>query len=374
MSTIYLDSNATTAACQEALTVLRDLSPLPLNPSSTHQLGRAASSFFRGALEGFSSFLANRPEDILITSSATEAINTYLWHLSQTQPLGRIISCVTEHAAVLKPLERLQKLGWKVELMRVDTQGHIDLTQLEKELKQGDVRLLVFMAANNETGVLHPIEALAELAMRYDTKLLVDAVAAVGKYPIQHIPGVTAMALSAHKFHGPAGVGILSHQPNMRLHPWIVGGGQQLGKRSGTLNIVNVFAAWIALQSYQEKAPQIFQYLLEIRDYFETQLIQRLGAKVNGGGERAPNVSNLYFPGVDGEALLIQLDQAGVMASHGSACQAGAMELSHVLLAMHGRERTSASVRFSFSRFNTKQEIEEAVQIIAKAVQDQAGS
>lgn len=366
-SEIYLDNNASTFLCQEALEAFQKCSSLVLNASSQHAYGRQAKALLSQAQRSFASYLKCKEENILFTSSATEAINTFLLGLSAHKYKNRIISCTSEHAATLETLKKMKSSGYRIDLVPIDKNGHIDLEELRKRMSS-DVRALVFMAANNETGTLHPIEEMAKIATEFEALFFVDAVAAATKVPLVMYKGLSAMALSAHKFHGPPGVGVLALNLDETLSPLIVGGLQQNSLRGGTLSIPLAESAAKAFEIGLN--PSFAIYIQKLRDTFEELLLQDKCVEVNGSSNRVCNVSNLYFKGIDAESLLIYLDQKGIFASHGSACQAGASELSHVLLAMHSRERAKSSLRFSFSRLNTLEEIKQAASYILTFIRE----
>lgn len=365
---IYFDNNATTLLCPQAREAFIKASQLALNSSSTHQLGRQATAIIRQTSLRLANHLGCKEQSVFYTSGATEALNTYIQSIAHSVPKGAILTAQNEHAAVLSSLDALQSQGWTIVYIKPGKQGHIDANAILTNLSE-QTRLIALLAVNNETGVCTDIESIAKLAKERNIPFLVDAVAAIGKQPIKLYEGVSAMALSAHKIHGPQGLGALIVQKPANLHPLILGGGQQRGKRSGTLSIASICAFDAALCQALEEQNTHIAYMSSLRDYFEEKLMSRVqGIKINGASPRVCNVSNLYFEGTDAESLLIQLDQVGVLASHGSACQSGGLEPSHVICASWGVERARSSVRFSFSRFNTRVECDMAIEIIAQAV------
>lgn len=346
---MYFDNNATTALDPQVIEAMNDeFKKSPSNPSSVHAFGQRARGRLSLARHTVASYFHVNPQEIIFTSGGTEALNLALFSLGSGK---RILSSELEHSAVLEPLKKCSS----VKLL----QGTVTVEKVQENLSDCD--LLVFMAANNETGVKNPLNEIADLAYTKNIPLIVDGVALVGKEPVHLHKGITAFAFSAHKFHGPQGVGCLISRKN--IPPLLLGGPQENKRRAGTENMPGIIGLAKALTLIQDPEP-----VRLLRDHFETLLINE-GVFINGEGERISNTSNLYFEGVEGEDLLFYLDRHGIACSHGSACSSGTLSVSRVLLSLGlGMKRAKSSLRFSFSRFTTRDEIERSVQIIKEAI------
>lgn len=372
MQSIYLDNNATT--CLDSRVAESFCAALKIwgNPASMHSYGRAARHALLEAKEKISQLLGVAAEELLFTSSATEAINTVLRGLFYQTSAAEIITTTTEHAAVYETIHDLADKGHcKAIVLPVESHnGTLDPQAVAAAITP-QTRLVAVMAANNETGVKHDVLAIAAIAERYGVPLLVDAVAAFGKEPLpQPLPrAIAALCLSGHKIHGLKGAAVAVVRKTLCLQPLITGGGQQAARRAGTEDVAAVVALAKAIELALEALPTGQEQMRAMRDYFEEQIVRRLPyVQINGGnGPRLVNTSNLAFHGIDGESLLIALDAHGVMASLGSACSSGAIEPSRTLLAM-GLPMAVArsSLRFSLSRMTTMAEIESAIAIICR--------
>jgi cysteine desulfurase len=354
---IYLDNNATTPLDPNVLDVMiEELAGPPHNPSSIHSFGQEGKKILSEARKKIADFLAVKPSEILFTSSGTEGLNLLIRGASKG---GHIIGSAIDHSAVFNTLEDLREKGAEVTFLFVDEYGAPTIDHLKRMIRP-ETELIVLSAANGETGVKLDINAFAALAKRNLVPLILDGVALLGKEPFTIPSGVSGMAFSAHKFHGPQGIGFIYHHPSLKLTPLITGGGQEKGLCSGTENLTGIVGMTRALTLLDED--ENYAHLSHLRETFEAMILEALpDTEINGTGPRLPNTSNLYFPGVDGESLLISLDMHGVAASHGSACASGALEPSRTLLNMgYSKKRASSSIRFSFSRFNTLEEVEKA--------------
>lgn len=367
---IYFDNNATTPLCEEAQQAWLKVCSLPLNESSTHQLGRQAKAHLMNSTDVFSRYFDITNEQILFTASATEAINTFLHSFCQNRS-GHIIAGTTEHAAVLETLKKHSKNNWRVDWIEPNNDGSYDLNKITSCL-QADTKLVVLMKTNNETGVNTDLAPIGRFLKEKGIELFVDAVATAGKHPFKWFEGLTATVISAHKFHGPLGVAALALCKGYKINPLLFGGAQQKGRRAGTVNLPLVVSASAALDHFLKNQDTYITQMKDLRDSFENK-IQALidGVEINGGKDRSSNVSNLFFDKVEAETLVMQLDHSSILVSQGSACQSGASEPSHVIRAMHGIERAKSSVRFSFSRMNTLEEVDEAIHKIKHAVEFQ---
>ncbi|MCB1117436.1 MAG: cysteine desulfurase [Chlamydiia bacterium] len=336
---IYLDNNATTAIDHQVLeAMMADFGPTPLNPSSAHAAGRKAKALLQGARRTIADCFGCSPSELIFTSGGSEGLTTCIQGLYRG---GRILTTHMEHSSVLKTLEGLP----------VD---YVALDSIEESITD-QTSLMVFSAANGETGSLADLAKISALAEHHRVPLIVDGVALLGRAPLTLYPGITAMCFSGHKIHGPKGIGLIYLRRGVRIQPLIKGGGQEHSLRSGTENLAGALGMAKAIELID---PKHFEQIQRLRNRLE----EGCSGIVNGTEPRTCNVSNLYFPGCDGEALLIALDQAGICASHGSACSSGALEPSHVLQAMgYSMERVRGSVRFSLSRLTTEAEIDQTL-------------
>lgn len=365
---IYLDNNSTTPLDPRVLeAMLEEMNYGPLNPSSIHSNGQKAKRMLHNARLQVSDFFSCDDSQIFFTSSATEAINWLIRDFSKY--VKQIITTEITHSCVYNSCYRLQGTHL-VNYLPVDHRGCVELEELEKFLKREPLSLIVLNACNNETGVKNPVEKIAELSMRYGALLIIDGVAALGKMPINFYPGITGMVFSAHKIHGPKGSGLaLVRDPHL-LSPLNVGGHQEMNLRAGTENLAGIIGMSTAISLIDEKQ---YAYLQDLRDAFEKIILESLdNCIINGTGERVGNVSNLAFLNVDAESLLINLDQRGILASFGAACSSGGLEPSRILLKMgHSYPHARSSIRFSFGRMNTFEEVKRAAMVVVEEVRKQ---
>lgn len=358
---IYLDNNATTPIDPiVAKTVLEELSHTPANPSSSHFYGQRARQKLQSARDAIAKAIGAQSREIVFTSGGTEALNMLLRGASLKN--GPIVSSVVEHAAVYDTLKALEKQGRQVRFLQTGKWGAVRLDAAEEALRQGAAALCL-MAVNNETGVKTDIVSMASLAERYEVPFFVDGIASFGKEPFSFTPGIMAICFSAHKFHGPQGVGFAAIRQHLKWSSQMTGGGQELGRRSGTENMPGIVGMAKAVELF---APQKIQ---ELQKRFEQGLLALGDVSINGEGPRICNVSNVCFHGVDGESLLIQLDRFGICASLGSACASGGLEPSRVLLNMgYTRKEAESSLRFSLSRMTTQEDIDKALDILSQLI------
>jgi cysteine desulfurase len=357
MEKIYLDNNATTSLDPRVFQAMAaELSGPPSNPSSLHFFGQRARGLLAGARRTLADFFHAKPEEILFTSGGTESINSLLHSIK-----GHLITTKIEHSCVYKTALSLQESGLSITYVPVGPWGAPRPEDLLAAIRP-DTSAILLSAANNETGVALDLTAIADIAHARQIPLFIDAVAFIGKEPWLPHPGITAVALSGHKFHAPKGIGALYIRSSYKLPPFLIGGNQESMRRAGTENLAGIIGLGEAVKILMHEQPKITAHLRLLRERFETGLPHAL---INGEGPRISNTSNLAFPGKDGETLLMQLDQAGIAVSHGSACASGAIEPSRVLIEMgYPRARARSSLRFSFSRMNTLDEIDRAVSII----------
>lgn len=364
MRNVYLDNNATTQVASEVVDAM-----LPFlrehygNPSSMHAFGGSVMEPLEAARESVAALVgAETASEIVFTSCGTEADNTAILSALSTQPdKNHIITSRVEHPAVRSLLQHLSRRGVLVTEVPVDTDGLLDPGDVERAIT-GHTALITLMAANNETGVIFPIQEIGAIARRHGLSFHTDAVQLVGK---EHIRvgdlGVDFLALSGHKIHAPKGTGALYVRRGTRFRPLVIGGHQERGRRGGTEAVPNIIglgkAAELALAYVDEEKLRV----RTLRDRLEAGLLESIPrTKVNGSLEhRLPNTSNLSFEHVEGEAILLMMSDLGMAASSGSACTSGSLEPSHVLRAM-GVPYTFAhgSIRFSLSRYNTEEDVD----------------
>ncbi|HLT47651.1 MAG TPA: cysteine desulfurase family protein [Rubricoccaceae bacterium] len=373
---IYLDYNATTP-CDPA--VVEAMAPFFTehfgNPSSNHPYGWAADEAVEQARERVAALLGAEPASITFTSGATEACALALLGAGEAYG-GRkhhLVTVATEHKAVLESVAALEHEGFTVTVLPVDREGLLDLDRLRDAVTEKTL-LVAVMLANNETGVIGPVAEAAAIAHEKGALVLTDATQAVGKIPVDvDALGADLLALSAHKFYGPKGVGALfvrRRNPRVRLVPLVPGGGQENGLRGGTLNVPGIVGLGKAAELASARLGEDRKRLARLRDRFEKAVRARVGGvAVNGGAApRLPNTTNLRFDGITTAKLLPALRD--VAASTGSACQVKTTKPSHVLTAMGlSREESFASVRFSLGRPTTEAEVDAAVDALARAVE-----
>lgn len=368
---IYLDNNSTTALDFRVLDAVQNaLSTTFGNPSSIHSFGQKARACIIDARSSIASFFGVHPEEIIFTSGGTEAVNLFLRGFFQAKFSGHIITTKVEHAAVYETIQALEQLGCSVSYIDVGSFGAVKKEQVEALIRP-DTRLIALMAVNNETGVKTDIQAIGDLAHKRNISFFVDAISAIGKEQITIHPGISGMAFSGHKIHGPKGTGFLIVRKGIKLLPCLTGGLQEMGLRAGTEDVPGIVGLSCAVDLVKKEF-QVFQpEMKRLLHFFEKTLMEELdGVFINGDAERTVNCCNVAFDGIEGEVLLKKLDLSNVAASHGSACSSGALEPSRILLQMgYKRQRAASSIRFSLSRFTTQDEIERALQIIIDSVQ-----
>ena len=373
---IYLDNNATTQVAPEVFAAMQPyLTSHYGNPSSAHSLGRSSRAAVEHAREQVAGLLgARNAREIVFTSCGSESNNWAIGGFLEQNPNRRhIITTRVEHEAVRKLCEHLSEIGCEVTWLKVDQQGALDLDDLRKALRR-DTGIVSIMLANNETGVLFPIEAIGQIIREHsDAVFHVDGVQAVGKIPINLTDSpVDLFSISGHKFHAPKGVGALYIREGVKLPPFIIGGGQEDGRRSGTEAVPNIVALGRAGELVKDFRGH--EQILKLRDRLERTILDSISdTHVNGTTEsklRLPNTSNISFNGVLGPDIVNALDERDVCVSTGSACHSDSAEASPVLAAMKIRsERALGSIRFSLSRYTTEAEIDQVSSILAKIVE-----
>ena len=372
---IYLDNNATTRVAPEVFEAMRPyLTEEFGNPSSAHALGRPARQAIEDARAQVAELIgASDPNEIVFTSCGSESDNWAIGGFLEANPTRRhIITTRVEHEAVRNLCEHLTELGCEVTWLEVDRNGEMDLDDLRRALRR-DTGIVSVMMANNETGVLFPIEEIGKVVREHsDAVFHVDGVQAVAKLPInlKQLP-VDLFAISGHKFHAPKGIGALYLRSEAKLPPFIIGGGQERGRRSGTEAVHNIAALGRAAKLAIESP--IHDEVRRLRDRLEDSILKRYtNASLNGTADRdkrLPNTANISFEGYDGAEILRRLDSKGIYVSTGSACNADSDEVSAVLRAMKiPQEIARGSIRFSIGRYNTEAEIDEALSALGTIV------
>jgi cysteine desulfurase len=371
---IYLDNNATTPVCQEALDAMMPfLTECWANPSSGYRFARRAKQAMATAREQVAALIGAEPQEVIFTSCGTESSNAAIRSAVALYPQRRhLITSATEHEATLMPFEELEHHGYEVTRLRVTADGLIDLAELEQVVRPGETALVSLIWANNETGVVQPIAEASAIAHKKGVLFHTDAVQAAGKMPIDlSALDVHYASLSGHKLHAPKGVGVLYVKKTARFHPWVLGGGQEDGRRSGTHNVPYIAALGAAANAARTHLDNEAATLASLRDLFESEASQHIdGFHVHGAtAPRLPNTSNVRIDGADAQGVIILLDNAGVCVSTGSACNTGSLQPSHVLTAMGlTPKQARETLRISFSRFNSREEAIKAVDLLATAV------
>jgi cysteine desulfurase len=372
---IYFDNNATTRVAPEVFEAMRPyLTELYGNPSSIHRFGSQVGQKIAEARAQVAALIgAADPVEVIFTSCGTEGDNAAIRGVLEARPDKRhIVTTQVEHPAVLGLCQHLEKKGYRVTWLGVDQDGMLDLEELRGALTD-DTALVSIMAANNETGVIFPIEKIGAIVKARGIPFHVDAVQAAGRVPLDmRVLPVNLLTISAHKFYGPKGVGALYVRRGITFPPFIIGGHQERNRRAGTENVGGIIAmgkaAEIALAHLADDSERIGS----LRDRFEESLLRSCPeCRVNGQRQsRLPNTSNVSFSYLEGESILVLLDQNGICASTGSACTAGSSEPSHVLRAMGvPAEWLQGTVRFSLGRFNTEKEVDDVNQTLPSIVQ-----
>ncbi|WP_254173922.1 cysteine desulfurase NifS [Planktothrix pseudagardhii] len=373
MSVIYLDNNATTQVDPlVAEAMLPFLTQYYGNPSSMHTFGGQVGKAIKQAREQVAALLGAEPTEIIFNSCGTEGNNTAIRTALATNPNKKhIITTEVEHAAILSQCRQLESQGYQVTYLSVNRQGQLDLDELEASLT-GGTAVVSIMYANNETGVVFPIEQIGQIVKAKGAIFHVDAVQAVGKIPLDlKNSTIDLLTLSGHKLHAPKGIGVLYVRKGVRFRPLLLGGHQERGRRGGTENVPGIIALGKASELALVHLADVKKEQ-QLRDRLEQGLLAKIpNCEVNGHPiQRLPNTSNIGFKYIEGEAILLSLNQYGICASSGSACTSGSLEPSHVLRALglpysvlHG------SIRFSLSRYTTDEEIDTVLKVMPEIVE-----
>ena len=369
MKTIYMDNNATTQVAPEVLeTMLPFLRDQYGNPSSAYTFGGQVAKEIRHAREQVADLLGASSEEITFTSCGSESDNTAIMSALHTgKDKMHIVTSRVEHPAVKVLCGHLAKEGYRITEIPVDREGRLDMDRYKESLTP-DTALVSLMWANNETGVIFPVEEAARMARDHDILFHTDAVQAVGKIHIDlQNSAIDMLSISGHKLHAPKGVGVLYVRKGTKFTPFLIGGHQERGRRGGTENTASIVAMGKACELAAAHMDEENTRVREMRDKLEKELLARVTkSRVNGViGERLPNTSNISFEFIEGEAILLLMDEFGICASSGSACTSGSLQPSHVLRAM-GVPFTMAHgyIRFSLSIYNTEEEVDFVVEKI----------
>lgn len=363
MKAIYFDNNATTRVADEVFEAMRPyFCDLYGNPSSMHTFGGQVGVKVREAREQVATLLGCHPSEIIFTSCGTESDSAaILGTLAGVPHRRKVITTRVEHPAVLTVCRDLESRGYEVIELAVDKQGRLDLNELEHRLDD-DTAMVTIMSANNETGTVFPIEQIAEMVTDRGITFHTDAVQIVGKVPLNLAASrINLLSLSGHKLHAPKGVGVLYVRKGTRIVPFLLGGHQEGGRRAGTENVPGIVGLGKACELAAQHIEGENTRVKALRDKLEKAILANCpDSRINGDPEhRLPNTTNISFEYIEGEAILLMLDQYGICASSGSACTSGSLEPSHVLRAM-GVPFTAAhgSIRYSLSRYNTEEEVD----------------
>jgi len=363
----YFDNNATTQVAPEVVeAMLPFLREYWGNPSSTYAFGRQLGSPLDEARARVAALINADPREIVFTSCGTESNNTAIHSALATQPDKRhILTTAVEHSATIKFCELLEKRGCAVTFLPVEPDGSLDLERFEQAI-QPDTAIVSVMWANNETGVLFPVRDIAAICRRKGVLFHTDAVQTPGKLKIDvRELDVDFLSLSAHKLHAPKGIGLLYVRRRVKYQPYVVGGGQERGRRGGTENVASIVAFGRAAELALANLPDESTRVRALRDKLEESILSGIPDTARNGAKepRLPNTSNIAFAGVEAEGILMLLDQAGICASSGSACTTGSLDPSHVLTAMGcSAARARGSIRFSLSIYNTEAEVDYVLQ------------
>ncbi len=373
---IYLDNNATTRPLEEVLDAQGAAAELYANPSSVHQFGQRARHLVECARAQVGRLINADAKEIIFTSGGTESINLAIRGLvSYRTDRRQVVTSAVEHSAVRRLCQQLVREGYRVDEIGVDGDGRLNIDELASKVTD-DTALVSVMLVNNETGVVFNTESVFRVASDHDVPVHVDAVQGVGRIPIDVGSGSAAeslhlLSMSAHKFHGSKGVGALYVRKRTKLRPLVFGGQQESGLRAGTENVPAIVGMGVAAEALLGRAADEQERIRRMRDQFERDLCAAIPiARVNGAAApRVANTTNIGFRGLQAEAILLMLSEAGICASAGSACSSGSLEPSHVLQAMSvDPEFAHGSIRFSLSRFTTEDELRRTVATMSRIV------
>ncbi len=363
MKTVYVDNNATSRIAPEVLDAMMPyLTERYGNPSSMHSFGGTVGLDIKDARTKVAALIGAAPDEIVFTSCGSESDSTAIWAALNSYPNKKhIVTTRVEHPAVKNLCETLTKRGYRVTFVRVDGEGRLDIDQLKRHLSN-DTALVSVMWANNETGVIFPIREIGELVRDKGIVFHTDAVQVAGKIPVDvKADNVDMLSMSGHKIHAPKGVGVLYVRKGTKFSPFLIGGHQEHGRRGGTENVASIIGLGKACELARNHFTKDMVRVQQLRDKLESVLLEKVpNAFVNGDRKnRLPNTTSIAFEYIEGESILLMLNEYGICASSGSACTSGSLEPSHVLRAM-GVPFTAAhgSIRFSLSTYNTEEDID----------------
>jgi cysteine desulfurase len=375
MKTIYVDNNATTRVAPEVLEVMLPyLNEFYGNPSSMHSFGGNVAHKIKEARAKVASLISASPDEIMFTSCGTESDSTAIHAaISSVPDKKHIITSRVEHPAVKNLFEHLSKKGYRVTFVPVDRKGMLDLDYLYNSLTD-DTAIVSIMWANNETGMIFPVQEISQVIKKKGIVFHTDAVQAVGKLPIDvNNSEIDMLSISGHKIHAPKGIGALYVRKGTRFSPFLIGGHQEGGRRGGTENVAYIIGIGKASELAAAHMGEMATHVGKLRDKLENELLKRIpSAMINGDTEnRLPNTTSISFEYVEGESILLMMDELGICASSGSACTSGSLEPSHVLRAM-GVPFTAAhgSIRFSLGIYNTEEEIDFIVEKLPPVIEN----
>ncbi|MDZ4816552.1 MAG: cysteine desulfurase NifS [Verrucomicrobiota bacterium] len=370
---IYVDNNATTQVDPLVVeTMVPFLSEFYGNPSSAYNFGRQVAEAIDKAREQVAALLKADPREIIFTSCGTESDNAAINSALLLNPSKKhIVTTKVEHSAIKNQCEFLKSQGYEITILPVDAQGRITPEQVEAAIRP-DTAIVSIMWANNETGVILPVEHFAEIAKKKGTLFHTDAVQAVGKIPIDMSSNkIDMLSISGHKLHCPKGIGVLYIRRRVSFKPMVIGGSQERGKRGGTENVASIVALGKACELAGERLAEENTRVKALRDRFESEMKSRVPDIYVSGDEtlRLPNTCNIAFDFVEAEAVLMLLDQEGICCSSGSACTTGSLDPSHVLSAMGlTPARARGAVRFSFCTYNTDEHIDKLITVVPPVI------
>ena len=371
---IYLDNAASTPVHEK---VIEEMLPYFReqygNPSSIHKHGRLANAAIQNARKRIAALINADSNEILITSGGTESNNTAIQGIASQKKGKHIITSSIEHDAILEPCKSLEKQGYRISFLPVDKYGSIDPEDLRREISS-DTCLITIMYANNEVGTIQPIKEMHSIAKEKNIAFHTDAVQAVGKIPVDVKElGADLLSISSHKINGPKGVGALYIKKGMKISPLILGGGQESGLRSGTENVASIVGFGMACEISKKNMDENTSHLKKLTTKLTSRVLHEIPATtINGNSDmKTPNNAHFTFLGVNGEDLIIKLDENKISASTGSACSVKIQKASHVLKAMgFSHEQVTGSLRLTVGITNTEQEIDETVDTLKKVVQE----
>ncbi len=366
---VYFDNNATTMVSPEVRAAMEPFfTELYGNPSSMHKFGGQVKKYVEEARAKVAELLGCQSEEIIFTSCGTESDSTAIYSALRAFPDKKhIITTAVEHPAIYNLCKYLETQGYRVTYLKVDEDGMIDLGELESALTP-DTAIVSIMWANNETGVIFPVEKAAEICHERGVLFHTDAVQAAGKIPINlSATRIDMLSLSGHKLHAPKGIGVLYVRNGVKFVPYLMGGHQEKNRRAGTENVPYIVGLGKAAELARANLEKENTYVLKLRDRLEKGLVEKIpNVRVNGArSPRLPNTLSISFEFVEGESILLLLSDYGLCASTGSACSSGSLEPSHVLLAMNiPFTYAHGTVRFSLSIYNTEEEVDYALEVI----------